>query len=671
MPLLPHNQQTWKESETFLSEGKSFCIVNPCGSGKTSVLSEILKNHKDASFVMLTKQKNALRYYKEKNKVFSKKNITITTYSKMYQDIKNDNIAGYKSDYLILDEAHYMGASKWRDGIETIRDVFSPILIGLTATPQRYADQMTNNTIINEFFEGNSAGNFTNEDLYMAGVFASPSYYLSIHGLDTLTEEKIKEITESDLTERQKEELTNAIAKAQETWIKKANPSLIMKQQLPKYMYKDKCNRILVYIADLSEKEDKMAFIDGEVKRIFPNKTVKSYSYTYRDPESAIDEFRKDDDTDIKILYSIDKIMETIHIDDLKIEIMLRPSVSNRIITQQIGRLNSITNKETPLIIDMVDNISNLKECRTLISDPGIRTKRTEKDGTNRKIIHIHMPGFGLYDSVFKKIDKTLKRNSAITYHEISAGITDICRAYLKDESKVKSLITSGMNPQDAIDEADYSTIDIDRALSDPYADKEPKRPFTESEIKDAEHYLSYAEQYIKRQPIEDEDIIEEIRTRIVESTPIITERIKTGRPVSGVVHTIARSTHITLLRHKNARILLSGDMFFDTDTADKNEWCYYSMDEQFNKKWTKEWLNDILRHNLTERENYVINKHYGLNNNNELSMQEIGNELELSGNRIAQIRNKALRKLMGAIKRQRYAGETSSHDHLTWIMTP
>ena len=48
----------------------------------------------------------------------------------------------------------------------------------------------------------------------------------------------------------------------------------------------------------------------------------------------------------------------------------------------------------------------------------------------------------------------------------------------------------------------------------------------------------------------------------------------------------------------------------------------------------------------LNQREKYVIENYYGINNNNELTLSEIGCELNLSSERVRQIKLNAIRKL-------------------------
>ena len=67
MRLLPHNQITLEQLESYTNRNENCCVVNPCGSGKTFIMAAFIENHSDKSFVIITKQKNAAQYYQKKD----------------------------------------------------------------------------------------------------------------------------------------------------------------------------------------------------------------------------------------------------------------------------------------------------------------------------------------------------------------------------------------------------------------------------------------------------------------------------------------------------------------------------------------------------------------------------------------------------------------------------
>ena len=105
--MLTHNQITLQEVETFSKAGLNCCVVNACGSGKTSIMSEFIKNHPKSTFTVLTKQKNAKNYYCNKNTIFDGANVCIRTYSKMYRDFVDMSLDDYNTDYILVKEENF------------------------------------------------------------------------------------------------------------------------------------------------------------------------------------------------------------------------------------------------------------------------------------------------------------------------------------------------------------------------------------------------------------------------------------------------------------------------------------------------------------------------------------------------------------------------------------
>ena len=195
--MLKHNVSTLNEVEYYTAKGEHCCVVNPCGSGKTSIMSAFIRNHPSATFLVLTKQANAAEYYRQKDPVFAENRVFIATYNRMHNDVKAGKFSPYKRSFYLVDEAHYLGAPLWSGDFWSLVKRFNPIRIGLTATPQRLEDQGSERDIVKDFFSGNYAGNYTASDLCKAGVFQEPEYVMSFYNLEKLIDEKRDRVIDS------------------------------------------------------------------------------------------------------------------------------------------------------------------------------------------------------------------------------------------------------------------------------------------------------------------------------------------------------------------------------------------------------------------------------------------------------------------------------------------
>ena len=640
MKLLPHNKKTLTELETFDKYNMNCCVVNPCGSGKTAIMAAFIEQHPHHSFTVLTKQKNAKQYYQQKHKVFKKPNVNIVTYTKMLNDYRQQNTSQYNTTYFLIDEAHYLGAPQWRIAFEFLKETYKPKLIGFTATPQRYTDRFTNNDIVQTFFDNNRAGNYTNTDLEADGVFVKPEYVLSIYNLPKIINNISEKIKTSDVEDTVKQRLYNKLDAASTKWCKESMPQKIFKQYIPKYLYKKKSNRILVYIANLKELESKKQFIESTLTTTFPKKNIVSYVYTYKSSETELQRFlQNDDDIDIKVLYSIDKIMETIHIDDLRILIMLRPSVSTRIIIQQFGRINSIKNKKQPLIIDMVDNLSILNKYTNIQShQKSIDSNTTESNTT----INISMPHITYYADLFATIDNTISQIQPYTYRGYTGTLTNICKIFDLDINQLKKSLKTTADIEEAIAQTPTKKHNLKHAPVD-MSNHDRQFELTPEEKIITEEHLKIVDTFICNHQITDDDIIQELYMTYLYTIHIYHNSTQ-ATPLSRRVQAELNREYIRCYRNKIRHDDLYTDIPVDqVDDEPLHDPYLYTVHNDVHQK-----LQELFNTLLTQREMQIIQLRYGWIDGRSYTFNEIGHilNLSLSRARIGQIEIETLKKL-------------------------
>ena len=638
MPLLKHNEITLRQVENYINSGKNCCVVNPCGSGKTSIIAELIKDYPDSTFLIITKQKNAEAYYNSKSEIFSSSRVKIVTFNTMHNDVKRNKTSNYQYQYYVVDEAHYLGADMWGDSFRKLVAEFHPLLIGLTATPKRYDQRESDLDIVGQYFDSNYAGNFTSQDLQRKGVFVEPKYMLSFYNLDKVVEQQKVKIMLADIEEKQKEKLFAKLDRIQEKWEADSTPQIVLRENLPKYLYKEKCNRILVYIANMAELQSKKKFLDKQFSSIFPEKKILSYVYTYKSTEQTLNDFLTEDNTDIKVLYSIDKIMETVHIDDLRIAIMLRPSASDRIITQQFGRLNSINNKNQPIIFDMVDNLSKL-------SDFGSHrvSYSHETENSNKKIYKTHslnLPHFTYYIDVFDKIDKEIKATKHYAYRGFEGTFKEICFVFSVDEEDLQNLMKT-MPFERAIELAKRNGIRI------PQCDEESKEltQMTDEQRHFADEHLHLVNNFVQSRNIQNEDLLQDLYcayfAAVVKTSSQTYEKeyLRVQRVITSF-----RAAYLRLCKRYFAAEDMKENMFVpETEETAMQVFNNYWRDatQRHNLEQLGEELQAIIQ-KFPERDQRVLHMLFGFYDAPKTS-KEIGKSMGVTPKRINQITRSAL----------------------------
>lgn len=447
MQTLEHNQITYNQLKPYIDSHQDCCVVNPCGSGKSSIIEAIVSDYGNSNILIVTKQANASNYYRTKSKVFRKSSVPIITYNTLYNCFKNDNIDRFENiDICIFDEAHYIGAQKWSMAVEQLREISGCVSIGVTATPQRFEDQGTERSIIDKF-DKNCVGNYTVKQLQRQGIFIEPEYIVSLATLDKEIDKRLEWLSNAEMPDEKKKTYICKLESAKKIWESECQPSLVMKKVLPKYLYKKQGNKILVFSKNTDAITQDKSFIMNILNSQFPGKKIQAYEYSYKTSEKEFKEFLSDETNYINVLFSVNKVCETIHISDLNILIFLRGSVSNRIITQQIGRINDVNNRHKSLIIDMVDNLSRYGSVQ---NENAGELEMKQKDNRTPNL-NYNLEYVNKIVHIFDDIDRISSGATYYQYNGFRGTLKQICYVFRRNFASVSKLLGEGYDLHDAM----------------------------------------------------------------------------------------------------------------------------------------------------------------------------------------------------------------------------
>ena len=145
------------------------------------------------------------------------------------------------------------------------------------------------------------------------------------------------------------------------------------------------------------------------------------------------------------------------------------------------------------------------------------------------------------------------------------------------------------------------------------------------------EYAVKAATNYVRRNEIYDEDKVQDIYLAALEM-----ENVETSNPSAKLKRAFDKIANKTI--EEECEI---------TEDVEMNLFnCLWeSTVNEFTNIITRNCIDKILSE-LTEREIKVLNMRFGLDGNEPMTLEAIGNELKVSSNRIRQIEVKALRKL-------------------------
>jgi hypothetical protein len=145
------------------------------------------------------------------------------------------------------------------------------------------------------------------------------------------------------------------------------------------------------------------------------------YSAYSNDPETskAFQQFKQDNSDHLKLLFCIDMLNEGVHVDDIAGVILFRPTVSPIVYKQQIGRALSAGRDGSAVILDIVDNVSNLYSIGAIQEEMDEAIQFYRELGEESDIVNEH---FRIIDEVrecrklFDQLENTLSASWDLMY---------------------------------------------------------------------------------------------------------------------------------------------------------------------------------------------------------------------------------------------------------------
>lgn len=326
MTFILHNYQKQLVSKTrkaYIDGYKSPCVVAPCGSGKSVIISDIAKSATDKHnrVLFLVHRRELIEQIKE---TFIKNNVNLDyVHFGMVQTVVKRLEKMDRPKLIIVDENHHSLAKSYRE----IFDYFSDIpRLGFTATPIRLNGSGLgdiNDVLIEE----------VNAKWLIENEYLSPYKYYAPKLIDT---EKLK---------------LNSLREFSSTSIDSAmDEKTIYGDAIKHYKQLADGEQAIAYCHSVeSSKYTAEQFRLNGINAVhIDGKTPKI------ERDNVIENFRNGE---IKIITNVDLIGEGFDVPDCSTVIMLRPTQSLSLFIQQSMRGMRYRPNKTSIIIDHVDNV--------------------------------------------------------------------------------------------------------------------------------------------------------------------------------------------------------------------------------------------------------------------------------------------------------------------------
>ena len=320
---------------SFNTKGKkSPLLVMPTGAGKTVVFAAISKaiSQKEKNVLILVHRRELIDQASKKLKNIgvdhgviaakyesSQNNIQIASVQTLVRRLVTNT---FNPHYIIIDEAHHAAAGSWTKIIEHFKDAYK---IGCTATPIRL-DGRGLADYFDDLIKGPGVAKLIN-DKYLAPykVFAPP-LKINLDKVKTLGGDYQKKELEKQI------DSADIIGDAVQQYKKHADGLPAIAFCISIKHATDVCNKF-------KDAGYKAAIVHGEMKVDDRDKAIKGLG-----------------NGKIQILTSVDVISEGTDVPDVSAAILLRPTKSEGLYLQQVGRVLRPKPDKTAIILDHVNS---------------------------------------------------------------------------------------------------------------------------------------------------------------------------------------------------------------------------------------------------------------------------------------------------------------------------
>ena len=351
--LYEHNKESYEKIiEMFKTENR-VTVVQPTGTGKSFLMLKLIEDYQDENIIILTAS-NAIanqlyNYAAEMNCLDILKNVEVYTYTKFLY-MTNKGIKSLLADKIIIDEFHRTGAANWYKKVNVLLESHKDSkVLGLTATPVRYLDNARN--MVEEIFDSNIANEITLGEAVYRGILPMFKYISASYTHDDTKYilESIKRIPDRKERLKRLKEYKDMIYN-----IEQANKI----EYLFKENIEDKSGKFIVFCKSVPHTKECKKLLEKWFKNIgMKVKVYISISKDY-DKDEQLEKFIKDKSNRIRLLLSVNRFNEGLHVKDISGVIMMRPTKSPIMYLQQLGRALSVKENHTPIIFDIVNNYS-------------------------------------------------------------------------------------------------------------------------------------------------------------------------------------------------------------------------------------------------------------------------------------------------------------------------
>ena len=433
--LRKHNLKAYMKVVKEFEKSNRVGIVHATGTGKSFIALQLMYDNNDKKIKYLVPRTGIGDQIEEHINGLSEnareeyfKNIDILTYQKLI-NMSKEEIENLDIDYLMMDEFHHIGAPMWKNAIDLLIETHPNLKIfGMTATPVRSRGTSKQEDIGDTFFDGHIASTYTLAQAIADGVLMPPIYKGAVYMLEERLNETQEKIRESNLSEEEKKEYLERIENAKKQVSNADSFSKMIRKNI-------KSNGKYIVFCPRGKREEYQLESEQWFKGFIDEENIKRYFVDSKHPkESQInsDEFYNNHDTSkLRLMFAMDMYTEGIHVPDIDGIIMMRPTKSDIMFYQMLGRALASNKDKQTLVLDFVNNYEYIMKLKDYTKKE-IEARENNREYTSeRELRHIfeqfdieleNINILNMLEEINKKVDLSYEQKIADYIELVNQG---------------------------------------------------------------------------------------------------------------------------------------------------------------------------------------------------------------------------------------------------------
>ncbi len=347
--LYPHNEQAYRAIEEGFKSNRIGAVVQATGTGKSYLLARYISNHLEERIIVIAPNITILEEIREAIG-FEVSKVTWRTFQALA--FNRGKETPLQADHILIDEFHHFGAEIWGEAVkELIETNPTAYVLGTSATPIR-PDGMLDT--VDLYFEGNLFHELTLPQAWFYGILPVPVLVQSAYGMNTQLNRLQRQLDKSSCTNQRRSRIQQKINTARIDFNGSLGAAALLKKYLPQERRK-----ILVFCRALSVLKQMAkevgSWLQG-AERTFTTFEIHN-NKSEKENRETLERFKAESD-ELHVLFSINMLIEGLHVKGVDAALFLRQTESYVVTFQQLGRCLNAGSEHRLVVLDFVNNLS-------------------------------------------------------------------------------------------------------------------------------------------------------------------------------------------------------------------------------------------------------------------------------------------------------------------------